>query len=221
MFPFCKNGAYIRAGRGPPTHSFVVWRTADFSSVAADQPAPILRTKCLDVRQPVPASRHGCCASCGMSFPHFYSVRAEAGSDNGVEVTSGGVPALRTAPPPEFGGPGNQWSPETLAVAAVGDCLVLTFKAIARTRRFAFTHITCDVQGKLDRVDRVTSFTEFHVNVRLDLPAVSAVEEARRLVDMARSHCLITNSMKASVHYDLTIRLNSHAVVMERLPKAS
>lgn len=170
---------------------------------------------------PSPRVGTGVAHPCGMSFPHFYSVRAEAGSDNGVDVTSGGLPALRTAPPPEFGGPGNQWSPETLAVAAVGDCLVLTFKAIARTRGLSFTRITCDVQGKLDRVDRVTSFTEFHVNVRVDLPASSSVEEARRLVDMARNHCLITNSMKASVHYDLTIRLNSHAVVEERLPKAS
>ena len=156
-----------------------------------------------------------------MSFPHFYSVRAEAESEDGVDVTSGQLPALRTAPPPEFGGPGNQWSPETLAVAAVADCLVLTFKAIAATRAFPFTRFTCDVQGKLDRIERVTSFTEFHVNIRLDLPRSSSIEEARRLVDMARHHCLITNSMKAAVHYDLTIRLNSHAVVEERLPKAS
>jgi organic hydroperoxide reductase OsmC/OhrA len=156
-----------------------------------------------------------------MSFPHFYSVRAEAGSDNGVDVTSGGLPALKTAPPPEFGGPGNRWSPETLAVAAVADCLTLTFKAIARTRAFQFTHIACDVQGKLDRIDRVTSFTEFTVNVRLDLPVSASIEEARRLVDLARSHCLITNSLRAAVHFTVTIRSNAHTVVREQLTKAS
>jgi organic hydroperoxide reductase OsmC/OhrA len=155
----------------------------------------------------------------GMSFPHFYSVRAEAATDTGAEVTSGVLPALRTAPPSEFGGPGNEWSPETLAVAAVADCLTLTFKALAQTRGFEFTRITCDVQGKLDRIDRVTSFTEFNVNIRLDLSASSSIEEARRLVDMARRHCLITNSLKAAVHYDLKIRLNSHAVVEEQLSK--
>ena len=156
-----------------------------------------------------------------MSFPHFYSARAEAGSDNGVNVTSGGLPPLRTAPPPEFGGPGNQWSPETLAVGAVADCLTLTFKAIAQTRAFVFTRITCDVQGKLDRVDRVTSFTEFQVNVRVDLPPSASVEEARRLIDMARRHCLITNSFKAVVHFDVTIRVDAHSVVEEQLTKAS
>ena len=156
-----------------------------------------------------------------MSFPHFYSVRAEADSRNGVNVTSGGLPTLTTAPPPEFGGPGDRWSPETLAVAAVADCLTLTFKAIAQTRSFAFTHITCDVQGKLDRIDRVTAFTEFTVNVRLDLPGSASIEEARRLVDMARRHCLITNSLKAAVHFDVTIRLDAHAAFHEQLTKAS
>jgi uncharacterized OsmC-like protein len=156
-----------------------------------------------------------------MSFPHFYSVRAEADPANGVDVTSGGLPPLRTAPPAEFGGPGNRWSPETLAVAAVGDCLALTFKAIARTRNFEFTHITCDVQGKLDRVERVTSFTEFNVKVRLDLPAASSVEEARKLLDMASRHCLITNSLKAAVHFNLVVRVNAHEVLEEQLTKAS
>jgi organic hydroperoxide reductase OsmC/OhrA len=156
-----------------------------------------------------------------MSFPHFYSVRAEAGTDNGADLTSGGLPALRTAPPPEFGGPGDRWSPETLAVAAVADCLALTFKAIAHTRAFRFTRITCDVQGKLDRVDRVTSFTDFQVNVRLDLPPEASVEEARQLVDMAKRHCLITNSLKATVHFELTTRVDAHAVVYQPVAKAS
>lgn len=141
-----------------------------------------------------------------MGFPHFYSVRAEADLENGVTVTSGGLPSLKTAPPPEFGGPGNAWSPETLAVAAVADCLALTFKAVAQARAFAYRRIACDVQGQLDRRDRMTSFTDFFVNVRIDLPDESSADEARRLIDMARRHCLITNSLKATVHFDVIVR---------------
>jgi len=143
-----------------------------------------------------------------MSFPHFYSARAEAKANQDVVVTSGGVPSLTTAPPPEFGGPGNRWSPETLTVAAVADCLGLTFKAVAHNVSFAYTKFSCDVQGQLDRKDRVTSFTNFRVNVHLALPPESPVEEARRLIDMARHHCLITNSLKASVHFDTVISID-------------
>jgi organic hydroperoxide reductase OsmC/OhrA len=156
----------------------------------------------------------------GMSFPHFYSVRAEASVDNGADVTSGGLPALKTAPPPEFGGPGNRWSPETLAVAAVADCLTLTFKAIAKTRGFAFERFACDVQGKLDRVDRVTAFTEFFVKARLNLTPGASIEEGQRLIEMAKNHCLITNSLKATVHFDVAVQVDSHATVEQNL-KAS
>jgi organic hydroperoxide reductase OsmC/OhrA len=155
-----------------------------------------------------------------MAFPHFYSVRAEADMTNGVNVTSGGVPTLRTAPPPEFGGPGDRWSPETLAVAAVADCLVLTFKAIARTRAFPYRQITCDVQGCLDRKEKVTAFTDFFVKVRLYLPEGASVEEARRLVDMAKNHCLITNSFKATVHFDTAFVVDAAKVATEALAQA-
>lgn len=156
-----------------------------------------------------------------MSFPHFYSVRAETDSNNGVSVTTGGLPPLSTAPPPEFGGPGDRWSPETLAVAAVADCLTLTFKAIARTRNFEYRHVTCDVQGRLDRRERVTSFTDFFVKVRLDLPEGGSVEEGRRLIDMARNHCLITNSLKATVHFEVAVRADAPRPAPEPLARAS
>lgn len=142
-----------------------------------------------------------------MSFPHFYSARAEVTANREVVVSSGGAPSLVTAPPPEFGGPGNHWSPETLAVAAIADCLSLTFKAVARSLSFAYARFSCDVQGQLDRQNHVTSFTNFRVNVYLAVPPESSVEEARRLIDMARWHCLITNSLKASVHFDTVISL--------------
>ena len=143
-----------------------------------------------------------------MSFPYFYSARAEASANRDVVVTSGGLPSLTTAPPPEFGGPGTHWSPETLTVAAIADCLSLTFKAVARSLSFTYARFSCDVQGQLDRQDCMTSFTNFRVNVHLALPPESSVAEARRLIDMARHHCLITNSLKASVHFDTVISID-------------
>ena len=147
-----------------------------------------------------------------MAFPHYYSARAEAIRRNGVVISSGGVPSLRTAPPPEFGGPGDQWSPETLVVAAIADCVIMTFQSIASAKRFVYTDLVCDVQGKLDRPTRVTSFTEFHIRVRLGLPAdATSEDEARRLVEKAKEHCLLTNSLKAAVILETTIHRNEPA----------
>jgi organic hydroperoxide reductase OsmC/OhrA len=47
-------------------------------------------------------------------------------------VVSQGPPAIETAPPPEFDGPGDMWSPETLLVAAIASCFILTFRGVSR-----------------------------------------------------------------------------------------
>ena len=40
------------------------------------------------------------------AFPHHYSVAARAAAQGDVTLTSDRLPALPSAPPPEFGGPG-------------------------------------------------------------------------------------------------------------------
>ena len=60
-------------------------------------------------------------------LPHEYDVTVTLDGGRPAEVRSLGLPTLVSAPPPEFGGPGNLWSPETLLVASVADCFVQTF----------------------------------------------------------------------------------------------
>src|SRR4051812_31810417 len=88
-----------------------------------------------------------------------YAVSASASSVGDIELAAPRVAHLASASPAEFDGPGDRWSPETLLVGAVGDCFVLTFRAIARASKVAWTALECEVIGTLDRVDRVTQFT--------------------------------------------------------------
>ena len=71
-------------------------------------------------------------------FPHHYRVIAEGSADGDVEMTANGLQSLRSAPPAEFGGPGDRWSPETFLVGAVADCFVLTFRGVARASKLAW-----------------------------------------------------------------------------------
>ena len=50
-------------------------------------------------------------------YPHHYVVTASAAPEGDVPVSCAGLPGLVTAPPAEFDGPGDRWSPETLLVA--------------------------------------------------------------------------------------------------------
>jgi organic hydroperoxide reductase OsmC/OhrA len=69
-------------------------------------------------------------------FPHHYSVVAKADTQGDVALESERLPPISSAPPAEFDGPGDRWSPETLFVAAVADCFMLTFRGIASLSRF-------------------------------------------------------------------------------------
>ena len=133
-------------------------------------------------------------------FPHSYSVKASANPKDNVELAADGLPTLHSAPPTEFGGPGDQWSPEDLIVAAVADCFVLSFRAIAAASKLEFTDIQCSVSGTLDKVERVTRFTQFQITADLKLPAGADKDRAQRSLEKAENMCFITNSLVGEVH---------------------
>src|SRR5215831_8357649 len=104
-------------------------------------------------------------------FPHRYRVEAEGGSEGEIAVRAAGLPPMRTAAPAEFDGPGDQWSPETLLVAAAVDCFILTFRAIAQSSNLPWSSLTCNGEGVLDRADGKTRFTGLALDAHLTLPA--------------------------------------------------
>ena len=138
-------------------------------------------------------------------FPHEYNVSANADPSGLVSINADGIPELKSAPPAVFGGPGDQWSPEDLMVAAVADCFILSFRAIAAASKFEWTDVRCDVTGTLDKVERSIEFTAFNVIANLTIPAGSDEGRAQRLLEKAEKSCLITNSLKAEPHLETTI----------------
>jgi peroxiredoxin-like protein len=138
-------------------------------------------------------------------YPHIYKVGASTTTDAPVQISSTGLVTLPSMPPEQFGGPGDHWSPETLLVAAVVDCFILTFRAIARASQLPWSRLECDSDGILDRVDNVTRFTRFDIRARLTVPAGTDEHKATRLLQKAESVCLITNSLNAEKHLQVEI----------------
>jgi uncharacterized OsmC-like protein len=133
-------------------------------------------------------------------FPHVYVAEANGGAEGSTEVSAKGLPSLACSAPAEFGGPGDQWSPETLLVASVANCFLLSFRAIAGASKLDWISLSCEVEGILDRPDRVTQFVEFKVHAELLIPADVDQDKALRLLDKSEHICLITNSLKAESH---------------------
>ncbi|MGI9238426.1 MAG: OsmC family protein [Woeseiaceae bacterium] len=139
-------------------------------------------------------------------LPHHYKASASADSDSSVMVSSEGLPSLETAGPAEFGGPGDVWSPEELLVASVSNCFILTFRAIARASKLDWNSVQCTSIGTLDKIEKVTQFTGFDVDVELTIPADTDAKKARRLIERAEHHCLITNSLKADTRLTASVQ---------------
>ena len=128
-------------------------------------------------------------------FPHRYVVNAAVRPVGDVPLSTEGVRVIESAPPKEFDGPGNQWSPEGLLTAAVADCFVLGFRAIATASKFVWSSLECRTEGTLDRVDGKMRFTRFQTHAKLVVPHDSDAEKGKKLLEKAESTCLIANSL--------------------------
>ena len=138
-------------------------------------------------------------------YPHHYYATASGGPEGGIDTTSPGLISFPAQSPPEFGGPEGFWSPETLLVASVVDCFILTFRAVARASRFEWLTLNCAGEGVLERVDRVTRFTGYRLKVKLEIGPGMDAEKGMRLLHKSEQGCLITNSLNGEVELDATV----------------
>lgn len=130
------------------------------------------------------------------AYPHTYSVSAQGSAMGTVPVVSQGLPVIETAPPPEFDGPGGVWSPETLLVAAVANCFILTFRGVARASHFPWEELEAHVDGTLERISGVTQFTRYNTRAKLTVKAGTDHAQARELLERAEKICLVANSLR-------------------------
>ena len=140
-------------------------------------------------------------------YPHHYHVAAAAGPEGEVLLSSNGLESLRTAPPAEFDGPGDRWSPETLLVGAIADCFTLSFRAVARAARLPWVCLHVEVAGTLERDHDASRFTRFVVHARLQMRADGDLEVATRALHRAEAGCLISNSLSGQRHLVVDIEI--------------
>lgn len=138
-------------------------------------------------------------------YPHTYVVNASGVAEGPVSVSADNLPALSTAPPAEFDGPGDLWSPETLLCAAVANCFILTFRSLSRAVSLRWQHLSCRVVGTLERGERGAQFTHFVTHAELEVAPQTDLELCRKLLEQAEHGCLIANSLRG--HRSLRTRI--------------
>jgi peroxiredoxin-like protein len=137
---------------------------------------------------------------------HSYNLNLKWTEGRIGQFTSPEVPSLNIATPPQFPkGVPDIWSPEHLLVGAVSSCLMTTFLSIAENSNLQFTSFECSAEGKLDKHEGKFMITEITLKPRVVIKQEKDRERAQRIVEKAESACLISNSVKSTIHMDVEI----------------
>jgi organic hydroperoxide reductase OsmC/OhrA len=114
-----------------------------------------------------------------------------------------GRPDLHVAPPAEFGGPGDAWSPEELLVASVNACAMATFLYYAGRSGVDLIRYRSDAQGTVEPGAQGLAFTSLTVRSSVTV-AAGHLAEAREAMDRAR-RCLVSNSLAVEVRVEADV----------------
>jgi len=139
-------------------------------------------------------------------YPHVYKASASAAHEGSIAIDSPGLARIESAAPAEFDGPGDLWSPETMLCAAVADCFILTFRAIARPSGLAWSGLEARVEGVLEKAPGGTRFTRYTTHATLTLPAASDRAKAQAPLEKAERLCLVSNSLNGERSLAVEIR---------------
>jgi peroxiredoxin-like protein len=140
-------------------------------------------------------------------LPHIYQVESDAQPESNLICSSNRLSNIEVAPPEEFGGPGDLWSPETLFMSSLSNCYILSFRAISKASKLDWVNINCHSEGILDRVERTTRFVKVTNKVKLTIKDENDREKAEKLLEKAEHICLVSNSINAELILEFEISI--------------
>jgi peroxiredoxin-like protein len=142
-------------------------------------------------------------------LPHRYEALLSGGTAGYATLSASGLPSLPAAPPVEFDGPGDAWSPEQLLLAAVQTCFLFTLRAIAQASRVEFVSLELSAEGTVDRDAGRTRFTEIVLRPRLLVPAGTDRERAMRVLEKAEKSCLVSASLATPIRLEPVVAMEA------------
>ena len=132
-------------------------------------------------------------------LPHLYAVTLIGEGGPRGTLGAGPRPSLAGGPPPEFGGTDQVWSPEHLLLASASLCLMTTYAAIAAKSKLEYAGYESRAEGTLDKTPEGLRFTRIALKVTV---RCADTEKASRLLDMAKKHCIVSNSLRQPVEVE-------------------
>ncbi|MEE9217730.1 MAG: OsmC family protein [Acidobacteriota bacterium] len=138
-------------------------------------------------------------------FPHHYEVDLAWESERRGTLMAPPRPPLAGAPPPEFDGQSDRWSPEHLLLASANLCLMTTFFTLAAKRGLQARAYRSRARGTLEKTGEGIVFTGLTLQVTVQV-APADVERAQQLLQSAKKYCIVTNSLKVPATLEASVQ---------------
>jgi organic hydroperoxide reductase OsmC/OhrA len=137
---------------------------------------------------------------------------AKAGVDK-TWITETTAPIVRNLPvgiPPEFGGPGQGYSPEDLIGFAAINCYVATFQVYAQNSKLAFE---CIRVGAVTTIEQSTQKLPEITRIEFEVEVFCTDEDrARRLMEKVSKNCIVLNALKVEKVFSFKVLSAAPAV---------
>jgi organic hydroperoxide reductase OsmC/OhrA len=138
-------------------------------------------------------------------LPHHYTATVTRTARSRATLRAEGRPPIAAAPPPEFDGPPDLWSPEHLLLASLGLCLETTFDALAARDKLDVARWDATVEATLDRTPAGAELGGFRISVEIEV-APGDVARAQDVLARARRQCFVSHALRAPVEVAATVR---------------
>ena len=142
-------------------------------------------------------------------LPHSYNVSVTAEPDGNIALKADDSPLLVVAMAAEFGGSGDQWSPETLLVGAVTSGFTLSFRALANASNLTWNSLECAGEGLVEQIGGVARCTAISISATLTVPADTEASKVQTLLEQAEANCMITRSLLSETRLKTDIIVES------------
>lgn len=137
-------------------------------------------------------------------FPHRYETSLRWIRGREAVLKTDGAPEVAGAPPPQFDGPPERWSPEALLLSAAELCLMTTFLAVAERAKLTVADYQSRTEAALDKTAEGLAFTRVLIRVRLSVYADDAAR-AQELLLKAKKHCIVSNALKTPPELEVEV----------------
>ena len=126
-------------------------------------------------------------------------------SDNTAKTMMSGISETEIGSPPEYGGSTDTLNPEELFVASINSCLMLVFYHFVKKLKIDVTSYSATAEGTVEKTANGLRFTKVAVRAKVTVENGGAAEKIGELRDLAEKYCLVSNSVKCPIEYEVSI----------------